>query len=105
VTIEQKIGQQIRKERKKRKLSQERLAELCNLSADYIGKIERGKQLPTLKTMYRIAKMLNTSLSYILDFDTKTSPLIEIQQLLKKQQPKTIYKVLQIIKVLTEKRE
>ncbi|MDP3112659.1 MAG: helix-turn-helix transcriptional regulator [Thermodesulfovibrionales bacterium] len=100
VTLGQKIGQRIKEARKKRKLTQEKFAELCGLSTDYIGKIERGKQLPTLKTLYQITKILNASLAYILDFDTKTMPLHEIQQLLKNQSPETIQQIIQVIKVL-----
>ena len=101
MTLGRKIGQRIKEARKKRKLTQEKFAELCGLSVDYIGKIERGKQLPTLKTLYQMAKMLNTTLSHILDFDTKTRRVHEAQQLLKKQSPETIQQVIQVIKVLT----
>ena len=101
MTLGQKIGQQIKNERRKRKLTQEKFAELCGLSVDYIGKIERGKQLPTLKTLYQMAKMLNTTLSHLLDFDIKTGRLYEAQQLLKKQSPETIQQAIQIIKILT----
>jgi len=100
MTLEQKIGQQIKNERGKRKLTQEKLAELCGLSTDYIGKIERGKQLPTLKTLHHIARVLNTTLSHLLDFDIKTRRVHEAQQLLKKQSPETIQQVIQVIKAL-----
>ena len=101
MTLGQKIGQRIKEARKERKFTQERFAELCGLSTDYIGKIERGKQLPTLKTMHHIARILNTTLSHILDFDIKARHVHDVQQLLKKQSPETIQQVMQVIKVLT----
>lgn len=101
MTLGQKIGQRIKEARKERKFTQERFAELCGLSTDYIGKIERGKQLPTLKTMHHIARILNTTLSHLLDFDIKTRSVHEAQQLLNNQSPETIQQVIQVIKVLT----
>lgn len=57
--ILKRLGARIREERKKAKLTQEKLAEQVGLSVDYIGYIERGKQAPYLKTLERIAKALN----------------------------------------------
>lgn len=57
--ILKRLGARIREERKKARLTQERLAERVGLSVDYIGYIERGKQAPYLKTLERIAKALN----------------------------------------------
>lgn len=44
--------------RKKKKLSQERLAELSNLSANYIGDIERTDRKVTIDTIEKVAKGL-----------------------------------------------
>lgn len=56
--ILKKLGTRIREERKRAGLTQEKLAEKVDLSVDYIGYIERGKQAPYLKTLERIAKAL-----------------------------------------------
>lgn len=56
--ILQKLGMRIREERKKKKLTQEKLAEMVDLSPDYIGYIERGKQAPYLKTLDRISECI-----------------------------------------------
>ncbi len=45
--------------RYKNKLSQEKLAELCSLSARYLTDIERGNHYPTLNKIEKIAKALN----------------------------------------------
>ena len=50
-SILKKLGKRIKEERKKANLTQEKLAELVDLSTDYIGYIERGKQTPYLKTL------------------------------------------------------
>jgi len=40
------IGENIRKYRKTKKMTQETLAERAGLSVNYIGSIERGEKLP-----------------------------------------------------------
>jgi transcriptional regulator with XRE-family HTH domain len=44
--------------RKLRKISQMRLAELCNSSTGYIGEIESGKRFPSVNMIERIAQAL-----------------------------------------------
>lgn len=56
--ILKKLGTRIREERKRAGLTQEKFAEKVDLSVDYIGYIERGKQAPYLKTLERLAKTL-----------------------------------------------
>lgn len=50
-----KLGQKIRIERQKRKMSQEKLAELADLNRNFVGMIERGETNLTIKKtrMYR----------------------------------------------------
>ncbi|WP_297085771.1 helix-turn-helix transcriptional regulator [uncultured Draconibacterium sp.] len=48
----------LRAEREKKKLSQEKLAELCDLDRTYISLLERGLRQPTLTTIFRISKSL-----------------------------------------------
>ena len=45
--------------RQKLKISQETLAELSNISTNYIGEIERGNRKVTIDTIENIAKGLN----------------------------------------------
>ncbi|MBI5676597.1 MAG: helix-turn-helix transcriptional regulator [Nitrospirae bacterium] len=52
------ICQKIREIRSSLKLTQSQFAEICNLSEDSIGKIERGVTVPTIETLYKIAKSL-----------------------------------------------
>jgi len=45
--------------RKRAKLTQEELAELCDLSTNYIGDIERKGRKVTLDTIEKVSKGLN----------------------------------------------
>lgn len=59
-TLATDIGRRLRKMRVRRGLTQQRLAQLTEGSPDYsyIGKIERGEQLPSLKVLERLARAL-----------------------------------------------
>ena len=61
--ISAKIGLKIVLERTKRKLSQEKLAELSDLSKTALGSIERGTSSPSIDTLDRIAAALEIELS------------------------------------------
>jgi hypothetical protein len=47
--------------RKKKKLSQEDLAKLCNVSRQTINAIENNKYDPTLSLAFQLAKVLETT--------------------------------------------
>ncbi len=53
------IQENIKKYRKERNLTQEKLSEICSISTDYLSEIERGKKVPSLKRLLIIAKALN----------------------------------------------
>lgn len=56
------IGKKIKVERVKKDITQEKLAELSNLSRSAMGAIERGESSPTVETMYAISKGLKIDL-------------------------------------------
>ena len=57
------IGNKLRKLRKKKKLSQEKLARLADISLNTLTKIESGfAQKPTIQTVVKLAKALEVSL-------------------------------------------
>lgn len=60
------IGQRIRSEREKLKLSRQELAELVSLSDYYIGQIERGERQMSLNVLVNLANCLHLSLDYII---------------------------------------
>ncbi len=66
--IELKIfGQQVRKLRQAKGLSQEKLAELAGLHRNYIGGIERGERNVALLNILRLARALEVSPSKLLE--------------------------------------
>tara|TARA_B100000315_G_scaffold246160_1_gene273149 strand:+ start:106 stop:330 length:225 start_codon:yes stop_codon:yes gene_type:complete len=50
-----KFGENVRRLRKENGLSQEKLAEVCNLHRTYIGAVERGERNICLKNIIQIA--------------------------------------------------
>lgn len=60
------IGRNIRKYRLAKKLSQEDLAERADLSINYVGVLERGEKIPSLKTLIMIINSLGVSADMIL---------------------------------------
>lgn len=61
-----KLGKQVRKLRKLKGLSQEKLAELSGLHRNYIGGIERGERNLAFLNLLRIARALEISPSELL---------------------------------------
>lgn len=52
------VGQLVRSYRTKKKISQEKLALLCDIDRSYLGRIERGEVNITLEKLYEIASVL-----------------------------------------------
>ena len=52
------FGKRVRQLRLKKKLSQERLADLAGLHVTFVGAIERGKRNLSLVTIVKLAKAL-----------------------------------------------
>lgn len=59
--IKKRFGEQIKKLRKQKGLSQERLALSAGIERSYMGLIERGKGNPTLEKVGSIAHALQVS--------------------------------------------
>lgn len=60
------IGRKIREQRMYKKLTQERLAEIVDISTTYLSGIERGKKIPSFKVMVDIANALDMSFDFML---------------------------------------
>ena len=58
VTAEQVLRTNIKKFRKAKKLTQEKLSEMAGISRDYLSEIERGLRLPGMKRLDMIATAL-----------------------------------------------
>lgn len=57
------LGLQIKMQRLRQKISQEKLAELSDCSMSYIGFVERGEKSISLYNFLKIAKVLNLNLN------------------------------------------
>lgn len=64
-----KFGKNVKIERIKKDLTQEQLAEIMNVSQNYIANIERGKANMSLAKIYELSKFLNVKMVALLDFN------------------------------------
>lgn len=80
------LGKRIKEERVKRHISREKMAEDLDISASYVGHIERGERCLTVETLVYIADYFKLSVDYLLrdslklfsdDLDTVWNELIE----------------------------
>jgi transcriptional regulator with XRE-family HTH domain len=65
-TLRLLFAKNIRKVRLERKLSQEALADLCELHRTYIGSVERGERNVSIDNIERIACSLKVSPAFLL---------------------------------------
>jgi DNA-binding XRE family transcriptional regulator len=65
---DKRVGKGVKKFRKQTKMTQEQLAERVRLSTKYIQFIESGQRVPSLKTVYRIAKALGVKVQDLFPF-------------------------------------
>ena len=94
-------GKRIRETRQKMNMTIEQLATEMEMDWSFIGGIERGRSIPSIATLKKIADALNVSLSYLFEID---KPLIKEQnakvnrllKLLKNKKPSDIDLVITI---------
>jgi uncharacterized protein YjbI with pentapeptide repeats len=65
--LTQKIGNKIAEARKRVNISQAQLAERLFISAQAVGKWERGESMPDITTFIRLSEMLGVDLNYFSD--------------------------------------
>ena len=97
------IGRNIKKYRIEKKLRQEDLAEKTDLSANYIGMIERGEKIPSLETFISILNALEISADMVLadvlkqGYVVKNSLFSEDMQKLSQDDRERIYLVIETL--------
>lgn len=64
-----KIGLNIRQLRKEQNLTIEKLAEICNISPNFLGKIERAQSIPSIETLIAIANGLNVGVDILVEHE------------------------------------
>lgn len=60
------LGKRLREARNKAGLTQEQLAEIADVGVMYLGEIERGVKMPSMKIFIKVIEALNISADYIL---------------------------------------
>lgn len=61
------VGQNVRRRRKERGLTQEQLAHEVGLDLTYVGGIERGRRNPSVAVLGRLAAALDVHPSYFFE--------------------------------------
>ena len=67
-SLKQQFGRRVRSLRKLRDLTQDQLAEAAQVSAEYVGKVERGLAAPSFDAIARIADALEVEPGSLFDF-------------------------------------
>lgn len=65
------LGRHIRQIRERKNLSQQNLADICDLPKTTIGRIERAEMNTTIKTLVKIANALEIETKELLNFQNK----------------------------------
>ena len=77
ITISERIymtfGEKLRQLRKRKKLTQEQMAELIEIHESHVGRYEKDLSSPTAQVLIRISKLFNVSTDYLL-FDDRSEP-------------------------------
>ena len=60
------FAERLKEERRKRKLTQQALADLCGFTVAQITRYEVGDREPSLKGLFKIAEVLQVSLDYLI---------------------------------------
>ena len=60
------LGRRIRSLRQKQHLTQEQLAEAIDMSASFLGHIERGSRVASLETLVKLCNVLDTNPGFLL---------------------------------------
>lgn len=63
----QRLGDQIRKQREIRALTQQQLADQCELHRTFIGSVERGERNVAILNVRKIAQVLRVKLATLLE--------------------------------------
>ena len=63
------IGERVRNRRKVLHITQEKLAEMVDVSTSFIGHIERGTRKLSVETLYKLCKALGTTADFLLGLE------------------------------------
>jgi len=76
MSLQENFINNLRRIRKDKKITQEKLAELCQTETSYIGQIEIGKRFPSINLIEKIAVALDVP-AYVLFKENKSNLLTQ----------------------------
>lgn len=68
-TLRSDFGRRLRQIRRRKDLTQEQIAAITGLSVEFISSIERGRNAPSFETIEKLAKVLDTPIDALFQFD------------------------------------
>ncbi|CUH95813.1 hypothetical protein P22_1893 [Propionispora sp. 2/2-37] len=74
------LGEKIRKLRKEQKISIEQLAGMSELSVGMISQIERDITVPTVSSLWKVAKALKVHINYFFDEYENDNPIVRKEE-------------------------
>ena len=99
------LGQRIREERTKYRLTQEQLAEVAEVNESYVGQVERGEKNPSLETVVSIANSLGVTVDYLLQEEVNVEPnglINELISITKDKDPDELRLMLNICRMISD---
>lgn len=99
------IGMRLKQARLDKKITQEKLAEMLDVSVAYISRVECGSTEINMKRLAEICGLLDVSLSYVLEDISSTSSAYlntAFTDLLKNCPPEKIDLIYKIAKIIVE---
>ena len=94
------LGQKIRALRKERKQTLETLAEAADIGLVYLGEIERGIKMPSLKTFIKLVNALDVSADELIGLETKSGRDYYAQKLSEQMQSLTQEETAAVLAIL-----
>lgn len=97
-----KLNEKLRKIRKEKNISLERLSKEIKMSKSYLWELEKGTKNPTVKTLDKLARFFGTTLDYLMDeddnssIDTTVEIFYRVERLSREEQEK-INKLIQML--------
>ncbi len=109
VDVKRLVGENIREAHKAKGMSQWQLAERSGLSADFIGKVERGTTSPSIESLKAIAEALHRSLRDLFEGEAEAGPsqeaLIELISLCREHANEDIKLIVGIARLIFQRRQ
>ncbi len=98
--IAEKLGLRIKELRENKKLTQFMLAEMINMEATNLSKIERGVQIPKEESLIKIAEALKVTVKDLFDYEhleNKEILIEKITDILKDSDIRTVKNIYKIL--------